>query len=144
MIKFAGCNMQEITGLPKFNNYPPCEDNSSMEALKWKRNQLNQNSYLGTSPELEEESKQCPPRCRKLIYKVKEERKYKSTWDQAYVYLELDRNVLPYQRVEEQFAFTPDMLLSFIGGIIGIFLGFSTISLVDLVEFLYKKILQFI
>ena len=55
----------------------------------------------------------------------------------------LDPNVLPYQRVGEQFSVTRDMLVSFVGGIIGIFLGFSTMSLVYLIELLYRQIFQF-
>ena len=144
LIKYAECNIPEITGYKIFQDYPACNDLISIERFEKKRKHLNFNAFLGVHPDFEEKDEVCKPRCNKFLYKLdKEPFNGHARVRESKINLTMDPHVMPYQRVEETLAVTPDMMVSFVGGTVGIFLGYSVISLVDLTVGFYKKLRKF-
>ena len=57
-----------------------------------------------------------------------------------YTRLILDDQALLVEKVTEEFTLTLGSLISFIGGTIGIFMGYSTLSLLQLLKRIYNKL----
>ena len=113
----------------------------SLEKFEKKREALNFHSFSGIHLGVEKRNEICPPKCNKMIYELKRSPAYPfAYWETSEIDLRLDPHVIPYQKVEEQLAVTPDMMVAFVGGTIGIFLGYSALSLVDLLEVFFKKL----
>ena len=144
LIKHSGCNIPEVTGMLKFEDYPACTSESEMIKFETRRAELT-NLDKEYRLEIQNKAHECPEPCSKIMYKVKR-------YPKSYQYL-VDNNLssisfkmsteaMPFMRATEQFTYTPDMLVSFIGGTISMFLGYSCLSLVDIIEVSYKKIMN--
>ena len=143
LVKQAGCKVPEAPGIFTFEDYPECDVLSSDQ---FKRELSKLNSQLLKYPqELQNEIQKCLQNCNKFIYKYNENFMFRSHLrpiSMSILSINMDADAIPYMRVKEQLALSPEMLVSFIGGTIGIFLGYSCLSVVDFIEFLWKKVMK--
>ena len=103
---------------------------------------------------MEAERKKCVTRCKRAIYTVKKGRvisKHGDTKtivggesDKVFGLIQLHVESMYVTRVEEELTLSPEMLLSFVGGIIGMFMGVSFFSLVSPVIKLFLMMKNFI
>ena len=142
LIKYAGCNIPEVTGLPTFEDYPRCIGVPEEMRFTRERERINNEKNSKYRKMLEMEGGKCLKACNKYIYKFKQNKTFSSYFskvNRSSLTLSMSKEAQPFMKVQEQLDLTPDMLISLIGGIVGIFLGYSCLSLLDLVEFLLRK-----
>ena len=151
LIKLVGCNIPDVTGFQIFEDYPRCTHMSAVDRFVYERHLVSFEKDSKYRSEMKKDVNKCLESCHKLLYKVNMAQSTKKSVTDYYkrsksssITLRPSKDAIPFMRVKEHLDLTPDMLVSFIGGTIGIFLGFSCLSLLDFVEILLEKIISFI
>ena len=85
--------------------------------------------------------KDCPtsPKCNRTIYKMEVE-KEESTWSEFKASLKIQLESPNVQNVIDSHAYDLQSLIGEVGGTLGLFLGLSTYSFVEFVEYLINKL----
>ena len=148
LIKECGCY---FNGLPFFSPSEPCFNASEIQCLTKTREHFN-DDYL------EECEKECPQECEYVTYEyslsslvypsrtafdnlIGEEYKFNYTYEmfkESFFYLHIFYKSLDYTQITQFPKTVPIELFSNLGGLIGIFLGFSIFSFIEIVEILLR------
>ena len=139
LIKKAECYVPEVTGYPTFGNYEICNNITTVNNFNDWRWRLSYPNYYKEPVELKKEIKKCPDPCQRYIYKVVQSNYTACEWSPC-VKVSIGGDGMLFMKVDEHFSVTLDMFISDIGGILGLFLGFSCLSFVPWLKALYKMI----
>ena len=86
--------------------------------------------------------KDCPaiPSCNRTIYKVEIQKDQDSNWAENKAYLKIQLESPNVQKIVDTYSYDLQSLIGEVGGTLGLFLGLSTYSFVEFIEYLIKKL----
>ena len=144
LIMKSGCFVPEITGYIPAINYPVCRNTSMYKEFSyWKKILENPFDYP-VPEELEKDRNKCNPRCHRILYDVdwKNGRQSLGRDNSSNILIYMSGEGMMYMKVDEYFSLTLDMLVSDIGGTLGLFLGVSGLSFLSLFANFYDKLMK--
>ena len=135
-----GCNVPVLTGLSSFKDYPICNDSSSVFYFTSNIRFMTDINKLHLPKQLQDERNKCLERCQKKIYKQEKSKShtYKNPDNSSIFKMSIPEDGMLFYRIEEQFDLDFTTLLSNIGGTLGIFLGVSILSIVDILSMMHN------
>lgn len=142
-IKSSGCYFPGITGYQQkwASIYPEC----NTSRLYHKFMALHSDLYLGEDhhEELLKIKNKCGDNCKTKVYL--EDRKTRPTYVRqlkpySVFTMRMDKAAMAYKRITEKRAMTLEMLVADVGGILGLFLGISFVSVVGNIKSLIRKV----
>ena len=142
IIEISGCYIPEVTGYPVSGNYPICNNGSAITNFEINRYNTRYTNLFPLPKNLQKEIDKCLDPCDRYIYRISRTNYSSELGNESisYIRLEIDGDGMLFLKVTENFLLSLDMLVSDIGGTLGLFLGFSGLSLVPLLENIYKKL----
>ena len=143
LIQQAGCYIPAVTGYQK---HSICKNNTMFKEFSYRRKRLSNPLHYQVPVNLQQNRKRCLPRCHKLFYDVdwKNGRQSLGKGNSSNILVYISGDGMLYMRVKESFSLTADMLVSDIGGTMGLFLGVSGLSFLSFFGFFYEKMMKII
>ena len=130
----AKCYFPGVTGYPVTGEYPECSNTSAYHNfMKWST-QITRKPHA--FPDLQEMKAKCHKPCHTKQYFVTDKvlkLDRKKSW--LYMRIHLDPRVINYISINEARAMPFDMLVGNVGGVLGLFLGISCISLFSSIKY---------
>ena len=85
---------------------------------------------------------QCPPipSCNRTIYRVEIEKDQDSNWGENKASLKIQLESPNVQKIVDTYSYDLQSLIGEVGGTLGLFLGLSTYSFVEFIEYLINKL----
>ena len=142
-IKTAGCYFTGITGYHQqwVSLYPECNTTSSYHKfMDVHRKLLLKESHI---IELRNMKKECANRCHTRQYITKEDTDIESIVEGYSIFtVQVSSEGMTYRRVTEKEAMTLEMIVADVGGILGLFLGLSFLSVIAAVRYILRYVVD--
>lgn len=135
----AGCYFPAITGYQEWmSRYPECNNSTYYHRFMEVHRADKAKQY--SSEDLNKILRHCQDPCHVKKYTISTEEP-PSNMKKPYGGLHIHMNIrgMKYVSVTEKKAMTLEMLVANVGGILGLFLGISCVSVIDAVQFLVRK-----
>ena len=144
LVEESGCYVPELTGYQPIDDYPVCNDDAMFERYSYWRHKLADPLHYEVPPKLQNQRNKCLPRCHRLLYDIewKNGRQTLGKHNASNIIVYISGDGMMYMKVNEYFSLTVDMLISDIGGTMGLFLGVSGLSFLSFFAFIYERIMK--